>query len=273
MPQVNPKILRWARDTAGLDIAEAAQKLGLREKRGVAPEERLAALEAGEVEPSRPLLLKIVKQYRRSLLTFYLSAPPQRGDRGQDFRTLPEDYSETDEALLDALIRDIRARQSLVRAVLEDEEDTAPLPFINSMNQSDGVEALVNGIRKTLQLTLEDFRAEANRNDAFNLLRSHTEEAGVFVLLIGNLGSYHTAIALETFRGFAVADQIAPFVIINDQDSRAAWSFTLVHELAHLWLGETGVSGGTAEGGVERFCNDVAGEFLLPASELSELRL
>ena len=93
------------------------------------------------------------------------------------------------------------------------------------------------------------------------------------MLLIGDLGSYHTAISLETFRGFALADPLAPFVVINDQDSRAAWSFTLLHELAHLWLGQTGVSGRLAERGIEKFCNDVASEFLVPAGELLEIRL
>jgi Zn-dependent peptidase ImmA (M78 family) len=60
---------------------------------------------------------------------------------------------------------------------------------------------------------------------------------------------------------------------MNDQDARAAWSFTLLHELTHLWLGQTGVSGGTAELAVEQFCNDVAGEFLLPASDLQQFVL
>jgi hypothetical protein len=33
----------------------------------------------------------MAKVYRRSLLTFYLSAPPPKGDRGEDFRTVVED--------------------------------------------------------------------------------------------------------------------------------------------------------------------------------------
>ncbi|MGH9782149.1 MAG: ImmA/IrrE family metallo-endopeptidase, partial [Candidatus Acidiferrales bacterium] len=85
--------------------------------------------------------------------------------------------------------------------------------------------------------------------------------------------SHHTAIDLETFRGFALADDVAPFVVINDQDNHAAWSFTLAHELAHLWIGETGVSGAQFGSPIERFCNDVAGEFLLPAEDLRQLEV
>ena len=83
----------------------------------------------------------------------------------------------------------------------------------------------------------------------------------MFVLLAGNLGSHHSAIPVSAFRGFAIADPIAPFIVINDGDAKAAWSFTLLHELAHLWLGATGVSGGVPEMQIERFCWDAAGEF------------
>ena len=90
---------------------------------------------------------------------------------------------------------------------------------------------------------------------------------------MGHLGSHHTTIEVEAFRGFALADDIAPFVVLNDQDAKTAWSFTLIHELAHLWLGTTGVSGAFADAQIEKFCNDVAGGFLLPANELPLLRV
>jgi Zn-dependent peptidase ImmA (M78 family) len=273
MPQINPEILVWARETAGLTPEEAVRKLGIRDARGVGAIDRLAALEAGSAQPTRPLLVKMAKQYRRPLVTFYMPSPPRRGERGRDFRTLPEGHSDAAEALLDALIRDVRARQSMVRALLEDEEEADPLPFVGSVRMADGAPALLASIRKTLRISLDAFRSAGSSEDAFALLRARAEAAGVFVLLIGNLGSHHTAIDLETFRGFALADKIAPFVIINDQDAQAAWSFTLLHELAHLWLGETGVSGAFAEAAIERFCNMVASEFLLPSEELANLQV
>jgi Zn-dependent peptidase ImmA (M78 family)/transcriptional regulator with XRE-family HTH domain len=273
MPHVNPEILRWARETAGLSRGEASDKLGLREARGVNPVERLAALESGEAEPSRPMLVRMAKKYRRPLLTFYLSKPPQRGDRGQDFRTLPDEVSPADEAVLDALIRDLLARQSLIRSALEEEDEAHDLAFVGSATVDDGVQQVVGNIRTTLGLSLEEFRAARNPDEAFQLLRTRAEQAGVFILLVGNLGSYHTDIDLETFRGFTIADPVAPFIVLNDHDSRAAWSFTLLHELTHLWLGQTGVSGGEPDRAVERFCNEVAAEYLLPAAEVSELDL
>jgi Zn-dependent peptidase ImmA (M78 family)/transcriptional regulator with XRE-family HTH domain len=273
MPHVTPDILVWARETAGLTVDEAAKKLQIADARGVLASERLAALEAGQEAPKRSMLLKMAKQYRRPLLTFYLSAPPRKGDRGQDFRTLPEGHSGKADALLDALIRDVKARQEMVKAVLEDDNDIAPVPFIGSYSIADGAANLIVSIRDTIGVSLADYRAQSSPERGFALLRAGVESAGVFVLLAGNLGNYHTAIDLETFRGLALADPIAPFIVINDRDAKPAWSFTLLHELAHLWLGMTGVSGASAEARVEQFCNDVAGEYLLPATEIAGLRI
>ncbi|MGA9213833.1 MAG: XRE family transcriptional regulator, partial [Methylocella sp.] len=268
MPKVNHEILSWARETAGLSPSEAVHKLGIGDARGVPAVNRLAAIEAGEVEPSRPLLLKMAQHYRRPLVIFYMSARPRKGDRGEDFRNIPNRHTDA-EALVDALVRDIRARQSMVRDVLVDEEEAKPLPFIGSMNMGDGVGAVLASIREIIRIDVFEFRTQASPESAFALLRSRVEGAGIFVLLMGNLGSHHTAIDVEAFRGFALADDVAPFIVLNDQDARSAWSFTLIHELAHLWLGTTGVSGVFADAQIEKFCNDVAGSFLLPANELA----
>lgn len=128
-------------------------------------------------------------------------------------------------------------------------------------------------MRKAIGVDHQRFRAFASAGEAFAFLRSRAEATGIFVLLVGNLGSHHTTIDVETFRGFAIADPIAPFVVINDQDAKSAWSFTLLHELAHLWLGKTGVSGASPDAAIERFCNDVAGELLLPTAELANLSI
>lgn len=268
MPKVNPEVIVWARETAGLTQEEAARKLGLQDSSKSSAVEKLAALESGDNEPSRTQLLKMEAQYRRPLLTFYLSKPPRRGNRGVDYRTLPNDPSASDEALLDALVRDVRARQSMVRAVLEDEDEAEPLPFIGSHRIEDGPVAVLASLKSLLGLDAGAYRSEPDSAAAFELLRRSAEAAGIFVLLKGDLGNHVTAIDTRTFRGFSIADKVAPFVVINDQDARPAWSFTLLHETVHLLLGQTGVSGLYGESEVERFCNDVAGEFLLPAHEL-----
>ena len=271
MPKINPQIMVWARETAGLTQEEAAKKLGFQDSSKSSATEKLASLENGDNEPSRPQLLKMEAQYRRPLLTFYLSKPPIRGSRGVDFRTLSNDRLASDEALLDALVREVRARQGMVRAVLEDEDEAEPLPFIGSHRIEDGPEAVLASLKSLLGLDSKEYRAEPNAVAAFELLRRRAEAAGIFVLLKGDLGNHVSAIDTRIFPGFSIADSVAPFVVINDRDARPAWSFTLLHETVHLLLGQTGVSGAYGDSEVERFCNDVAGDFLLPARELKRL--
>ena len=273
MPQVNPDILRWARETAGLTLEDAVAKLSIKDARGTAAIDRLRALEIGETSPTRAMLSKMAKQYRRPLLTFYLAQPPRRGNWGRDFRAPGVDRSRREEALLDALVRNVQARQGLLRsAMLDDDDDIVPLSFVGSATIDTPVDRLVATIRDTLALQLSDFRSERDSDAAFRLLRSHAEQAGVFVLVLRNLGSHHTNLGVEVFRGFALADEFAPFVVVNPRDSAGARSFTLLHELAHLWLGEPGISGGDPMDPVEVFCNTVASSFLLPDEDLEALR-
>ena len=271
MPKVNPAIMVWARETAGLSQAEAARKLGFQDSSRSSAVEKLVLIEIGQKEPSRSRLVKMAGQYRRPLLTFYLSKPPQKSNRGVDFRTLPQSEHSSEEALLDALIREIRARQSMVRVIMEDEDEAEVLPFVGSHRIEDGRAAVLKSLQALLGVSTADYHAQRNASVAFALLRRRAEEAGIFVLLKGDLGNYETAFETSVFRGFSIADEVAPLIVINDQDARSAWSFTLLHETVHLLLGHTGISASNAENKIEQFCNDVAGEFLLPARDLDRL--
>lgn len=275
---INPDILRWARETAGLSMEEAADRVGMSSSSRATAADKLEALERGQEKPTRNQLLKIASAYRRPLTAFYMASPPVAAERGEDFRTLALPVARQDAAILDALLRDVRARQDMARSILEEDEDASRLEFVGSMRVADGVNAVVRRIR--LLLKVDDDRrlrrGKKSPDDLFAELRSRTEEAGVFVILAGNLGTHHTNISESVFRGFAIADDLAPFIVINDQDAKAARSFTLIHELAHIIVGTTGVSGApsasvpsTPQDRLERFCNDVAGEFLLPSSLLS----
>lgn len=267
MPRVSPEILRWARESAGLSEDDAARKLGFSDTKTRLGIDRLGSLESGAEEPSRSVLLRMSKHYRRPLVTFYLSSPPAVGDRGQDFRTLPHAQPPADSALVDALVRDIRARQEMVRAVLE-ADGAERLSFVGSLSNDASIASIVKSISAALEFRAVDFYAAKSPEAAFIDLRERVERTGTFVLLMSNLGSHHTSIEPEVFRGFALADPVAPFVVINDQDSKAAWSFTLLHEFAHIWLGQTGISAASSELAVERVCNDAASHMLLPEAGL-----
>jgi len=269
MPNINHLILSWARDTAELSLEGAAHKLHIADGKSSSAEEKLLAYENGVVSPSRSLLLRMSKVYRRPILTFYLNKPPLIGDRGEDFRTLPDSFEGVENVYVDVLIREIKARQSVIRETLIDEDEELKLDFVGKNTHDQGVQKITETLQNLLNFDLDEFRSQKNYGDAFKLLRNQVEEAGVFVLLQGNLGSHHTNIGVTAFRGFALSDDIAPFIIINDRDAKSAWSFTLLHEMAHLALGKTGVSGAYAEKKIEKLCNEVASEFLLSSDEFS----
>lgn len=267
---LNPHILTWARETAGLSVDEAAHALAFKDTHERTAAERLLALEAGTEEPSRSVLLNMARVYRRSLLVFYLSEPPRVGDRGQDFRRAPGMKAPEYDPTLDALIRDIRGRQGIVKDLLE-EADLNKVDYVASVTMDVPPVELARRIAERLGFSLAAFRGQVNTKAAFSYLREKVEASGTFVLLLGNLGSHHTNIPSGVFRGYAIADPVAPFIVVNDQDAQTAWAFTALHELTHLWLGTTGVSGGTTDTQIESYCNEVASEMLLPTPEINEL--
>lgn len=270
MPAVKPELLVWARETAGLTLEDAAERVGVGATKTATAAERLSAMESGRKEPSRTVLLEMARVYHRPLVAFYLSRPPAKGKRGVDFRTLHGGGKPADEALLDALVRDILARQDMVRALLEDDEDSESCRFVGSQAVTSGSAVVLKSLRAVLRTDLQAYRRRSNASKAFDLLRNRIEDAGVFVLLKGDLGSSHTRIPVDSFRGFSIADPIAPLIVINNHDAKPAWSFTLLHEVVHLLLGQTGVGTLRTEHPVERFCDEVAGEFMLPSHEMRE---
>lgn len=268
---VNAEILSWARQSAGFGVDEAVQAIGLGDARGVSGEDRLLAFERGDEVPSKSLLRKMAQQYRRPLITFYLPKVPRQSQVGHDFRTV-HDRSAREDAVLSALLREIKARQSLLKDLLNDEEQPA-LDFVGSITTKYDVNESAEIVARRLSFDRTEFQTNKKGvQGAFAYLRNCVEDAGIFVLLASNLGSWQTTINVNVFRGFAIADPIAPFVVINDQDARTAWAFTLLHECIHIWLGEGGVSGSALEESeVERYCNRVAARILLDPLDLQQV--
>lgn len=270
MAGINPEVLVWARETAGLTREKAAKSLAIGGSR-VAGSEMLRRYESGEKEVSRTLITKMASVYRRPLLVFYLPAPPPKAERGEDFRTLPEELRIESKGPLDALVRDIYVRQDLVKNVLQDVEEAFPRDYVASVKIGLDPASVSEDLGRLIGFEIKEFRRYRKSEEAFSYLRKLIEEMGTFVLLMGNLGSHHTNIPVEAFRGFALSDKIAPFIVINDQDAPSARSFTLLHEFAHILIGATGLSGSRAEVKVERYCNDIASHLLLPADDLKNI--
>jgi Zn-dependent peptidase ImmA (M78 family)/transcriptional regulator with XRE-family HTH domain len=269
---VNHIILEWARRQTDYTPEQAVARAGIKglKSRGLTAEERLVKWESGQEKPTLNELELIAKAYRRPLITFFLSEPPRVETRLQDFRTIGDQPVATSSPEFAAFRRQIEALQKTVRKLVE-EEGGAALEFIGSSNMSESPVAVAQAIRNQLNFSLTDQQAVQNSEELLGTLRQKAGEAGVFILRKADLGSGHSKISVEEFRGLVISDPVAPFIVVNPSDARPALLFTLVHELAHLWLGESGISNFDAlrisqSNYQERevFCNKVAAEFLVP---------
>lgn len=267
MPSVNPEILVWARESADLDEFQACQKLDITPV-------RLADLESGRVNPTPSILETMAKVYRQPLIAFYMQAPPAECDYGIDYRTqCPEDGTNTIDARLKALIRDTRVRQEMLRDALDDEEETERISFVASQEMSAGIEQFMERLNEVVDIDMAQYYAKSRPDYAFDLLRDRIHSAGAFVLIDDDSESCETIAGLGDFRGYAITDPVTPFLVINGRCAKPVLSFSLLHEFAHLMLGNTGISGIDAGNDVERYCSDAASNFLLPSSELQSLQV
>ena len=263
---INPCILKWAREKSGLTLKEISKKMGLKEKN------QIIRFEAGEVAPTQFQLNKLASIYYQPQIVFYLNTPPPKGEYSTDFRKPNPEISNRQNAQLEALVRKIATKQDFVRDLLDKDPEYQDVVFVESVHLDEHPKMVAQKIAEILNFDCQDKTIRGkNAEELFSKLRSCIEQIGVFVLLAGDLGSYHTKLGPEVFRGLAISDTKAPFIVINRYDAVSTRTFTLIHELVHILLDLTGTSENqigsevtTWEEEIERFCSDVAGEFLLP---------
>ena len=268
---LNPAIIAWARTRAGIDLKDAARRIG------IAPA-RLEQIENGKegAGVSRTLFDKISRVYRQPPLVFYLSHPPAQEEFEASFRKIYESISREDTLDIEALVRNAWVRQSMVKSTMDLEDESRVLPFVGTLSVETAVGRAAEKLTEAAggRSVMEEYRSGKNATSAFNALRERVELAGVFVILKGDLGNYHSRIPVGLFRGLAISDATAPFIVINSNDSAPARAFTLMHEMVHLLLGKSTVSRGEfGDTRVEAFCNSVASYCLLPEEMLDRMQL
>jgi len=272
---INGKMLEWARSESGLSLQAAADAAGISDAKGKTGEQRLEEWETSQSLPSKNQLSDLAKAYVQPTLLFYLPSPPAQDAVLPDFRKLsPQDEGMSPR--LKALVARTRARQEEVIDILTEDEDYKPkqLPFIGRFSIKTSLDEFVSDLRATLDVSEGDQRKLRSNDALFRILRTRAEGLGIYVIVQGDLGSYHSSIDPNEFRGFCLADPIAPFIVLNSYDAKAAQSFTLLHELAHLWINESGISNAnpfddrSGEAQIENFCNKVASHFLMPPRAL-----
>ena len=227
---------------------------------------------AGEAKPTLKQLEDFARLTHTAIGYFFLPEPPALTLPIPDFRTVRDKaLAEPSSELLDTLYL-CQQRQDWYR----DHARLHRLPalaFVGSATIGEAPEPVAERMRQALALSTAARRQLPTWTDALRQLIAKAEDAGVMVMASSVVGSNsHRKLDVGEFRGFALADDLAPLIFLNGADSKAAQMFTLAHELAHLWLGATGVSdtqaGKVPEQRTERWCNRVAAEFLMPLQEL-----
>ena len=261
---LQPQVLRWARERAGLSVGELAEKLKTK------PESVRSWEETGQLSFAQAERLARVTHTPFGYL--YLETPPEEKLPIPDFRTVAgKEILRPSPELLD-ILGDALRRQDWFRDYLVAYGEES-LSFVGSVKLEDSPDEVAAQIRRAIHLNTEARNDARNWEEALRLQVESMEETGVLVMRSGIVGNNtHRQLSIDEFRGFALSDAYAPLIFVNSRDSKGAQMFTLAHELVHIWLGVSGVSNLEATYApnhrIERFCNRVAAELLVPAAEL-----
>lgn len=256
---VEGSMLRWARERAGRTRESLTPKFA-----------RVADWETGELQPTLKQLEAFAKAVHVPIGYLFLSEPPEEPVPIPDFRTVADQpIRRASPDLLDTVYL-CQQRQEWYRDDAR-QAGAEPLPFVGSLALGADVGQSAASIREALGLDLEAQRRLPTWTDALRAFIEKADALGILVMVSGVVGSNNRRrLDPEEFRGFALADPVAPLVFINGADTKAAQMFTLAHELAHLWLGESALSDARAAEAptqaTERWCNQVAAELLVPLS-------
>lgn len=199
---------------------------------------------------------------------FCLSEPPKDDLNLPDFRTVGSHLVKNISLGLRKTIQHAKECQEFLSEFFE-ENDYPAFRYKNAltleMDAAEGAHVLrrILGVRKIVSNPEENYRD----------LCSRIEKAGVLVQKNRMvLNSSKERLDPKEFRGFALFDDYAPLIFINENDFNKAQIFSLIHEFCHLLLGVTGLSGEPLEtdqnrNRIEKFCDKVAVEYLVPKAE------
>ena len=258
---VEPALYAWAFERSRLDVDELLNKFP-----------KLRQWETGEQSPTLKQLENLARATRTPVGYFFLPAPPVEEVPIPDFRMIgDEQVARPSPDLLDTIF-DCQQRQDWYRDYALG-LGLGPISHVGSLSLAESPTQAATVISDVLSFSVG--QRGSNWSDALAYLRDRAEELGVLVMVSGVVGSNtHRKLDAQEFRGFALVDSIAPLVFVNGADTRAAQIFTLAHELAHVWLGETGISDAdfsrASTHAAERWCNEVAAELLVPIELRSE---
>ncbi|HAC28685.1 MAG TPA: peptidase [Marinobacter hydrocarbonoclasticus] len=260
---INTDMLTWARERSGISVPDFARRCGI-------SEERLREWESGERKLTFNQAMRFAEKAHVPFGYLFLAKPPEEVLPIPDLRTLEGQGVQRPSAELLDLVKLMMQRQEWYREYLQQHFAEAN-PYVGRASYSDSVESIVEDIRACLGV--EPHPTRGKWDDYYRDLVQRIESLGILVMRQGNLGHHSRPLNVEEFRGFAIVDEYAPIIFVNHSDALGARLFTLIHELCHIWIGQSGISDGdtNTHRQEEVLCNAVAAEFLVPAQEFRAL--
>lgn len=262
---VKPELLLWACERSGKSFDSLAQRQ---------PFHKLPDWISGKKRPTFKQLEKFARSTYTPFGYFFLPEPPREDVPIPDLRTVGNQHiGHPSPDLLDTMYI-CQQRQEWYRDFARTMGEE-PLAFVGSASLRHEVVEVARNIRQSLGFDCEERRKMPTWTEALRHFIQQADAFGIMVMVSGIAGSNtHRPLDPQEFRGFALADPLAPLVFINGKDTKAAQMFTLAHELAHIWLGETALSDvgpiTIPSNEVEAWCNQVAAELLVPLADLRQ---
>ncbi len=259
---INHRMLTWARERSGVSLPEFARRCHV-------DADRLQGWENGEAALSFKQAQVFASKAHVPFGYLFLREPPLEELPIPDLRTLENRGVRRPSAELLDLIKLTLYRQQWYKDHLQNEL-VGPCPVVRRMSIDMPVHDLLNDMRRMLDVPAHPVRGAWD--DYYRDLISRIERVGVLVMREASLGHHTRPLRVDEFRGFAIADDMAPVIFVNHADAPGARLFTLIHELCHIWTGVSGVSDGEESSAhrSETVCNAVAAEFLVPEQEFRQ---
>ena len=252
---INPTIIKWARERSGYTLQEVAKSLN----RDVAT---ISEWESGEAAPTYVQLETLADKYKRPVAMFFFPEPPQEPDFVNQLALRSSEIEQLAPSIR-MLLRQARARQlSLMELNMGANPAEAKIFRDLYAELDDSVAELAQRTRAYLGISVATQASWRSAREALTNWREQIEEKGIFV--------FKDAFRDDSVDGFCLIHEQFPVIYLNNSRSSVRQIFSLFHELAHLLLGENGITRGINPVGeqIEVFCNQFAAEFLVPSSDL-----
>jgi len=254
---VKPEMLLWACERSGQSPESMHNRFP-----------KLELWSSGKASPTLKQLENFARATYTSIGFLFLQEPPVEKVPIPDFRTVGnKEFEQPSPDLLDTIYI-CQQRQEWYREFMRASGEK-PLQFVGSASIENNVKEFAESIRHALGFDIEERRKMRTWVDALRSFIDQADELGILIMVNGVVGNNNwRKLDPYEFRGFALVDDLSPLVFINGSDTKSAQMFTLAHELAHIWLGQSALSDAQVAqitgNKIERWCNLVAAELLVP---------